>query len=221
MYKRHIVIDLEFTPIPKRFQEQREIVRHEVIQIGAVLLDQDYRKISTFSTYVKPAFAVHIKPSVTRLTGITDQDVKNAPSFAQAMEKLTAWIGTEDRTRIYSWSDTDLHQFRGECALKGIPFPNSMGRWLDFQKVYGRLIGSRHQLSLKKAVLSANGQFFGTLAHTALYDAIATAELLIMTVSGSVHGQKMCKGCTVIAAPQTFTTTIGELYGAQLAKFLT
>ena len=155
------------------------------------------------------------------MTGITDQDVKNAPSFAQAMEKLTAWIGTEDRTRIYSWSDTDLHQFRGECALKGIPFPNSMGRWLDFQKVYGRLIGSRHQLSLKKAVLSANGQFFGTLAHTALYDAIATAELLIMTVSGSVHGQKMCEGCTVIAAPQTFTTTIGELYGAQLAKFLT
>ena len=52
MYKRHIVIDLEFTPIPKRFQEQREIVRHEVIQIGADLLDQDYRKITTFSTYV-------------------------------------------------------------------------------------------------------------------------------------------------------------------------
>lgn len=220
MYERHIVIDLEFTPIPKSCTAQREIVRNEMIQIGAVLLDSNYRKISTFSTYVKPEFAIHVKPSVTKLTGITDMDLENAPSLAEAMDKLTAWIGTDKKTRIYSWSNTDLYQMEDECYLKGIPFPECMYRWMDFQKVYGRLIGYRHQLSLKNAVTSANGQFIGAQAHTALYDAMATAELLIMTTSKEEFTQRTKSIRALLSPSPKCSTTIGELYGAKLAKFL-
>lgn len=220
MYERHVVIDLEFTPIPKSCAAQREIVRNEIIQIGAVLLDSNYRKISTFSTYVKPEFVIHVKPSVTKLTGITDMDLENAPSLAEAMDKLTAWIGTDKKTRIYSWSNTDLYQMEDECYLKSIPFPECMYRWMDFQKVYGRLIGYRHQLSLKNAVTSANGQFIGTQAHTALYDAMATAELLIMTTSKEEFTQRTKSIRDLLSPSPTCSTTIGELYGAKLAKFL-
>lgn len=220
MYERHVVIDLEFTPIPKSYTAQREIVRHEIIQIGAVMLDSNYRKISTFSTYVKPEFAHSVKPSVTRLTGITDFDLEHAPSLAEAMDKLIGWIGLDKRTRIYSWSNTDLYQLEDECYLKGIDFPECMYRWMDFQKVYGRLIGCRHQMSLKNAVVSANGQFTGTQAHTALYDAMATAELLIMTTSKEEF-TKRTKGIReLLAPPKKCSTTIGELYGAQLVRFL-
>lgn len=220
MYERHVVIDLEFTPIPKSYTAQREVVRHEIIQIGAVMLDSNYRKISTFSTYIRPVFADKIKPSVTRLTGITDLDLVNAPALGEAMDKLVAWIDSDKRTRIYSWSNTDLYQLEDECYLKGIDFPKCMYRWMDFQKVYGRLIGYRHQLSLKNAVVSANGQFVGTQAHTALYDAMATAELLIMTTSKEEF-TKRTKGIRELLAPQKkCSTTIGELYGAQLARFL-
>ena len=220
MYERHVVIDLEFTPIPKSCPAQREIVRNEIIQIGAVLLDSNYRKISTFSTYVKPEFAAHVKPSVTKLTGITDMDLENAPVLAEAMDKLTAWIGNDKKTRIYSWSNTDLYQMEDECFLKGIPFPECMYRWMDFQKVYGRLIGYRHQLSLKNAVTSANGQFIGAQAHTALYDAMATAELLIMTTSKEEFTKRTKNIRDLLSPPQKCCTTIGELYGAKLAKFL-
>lgn len=220
MYERHVVIDLEFTPIPKSYTAQREIVRHEIIQIGAVMLDSNYRKISTFSTYVKPEFAHSVKPSVTRLTGITDLDLEHAPSLAEAMNKLVGWIGLDKRTRIYSWSNTDLYQLEDECYLKGIDFPECMYRWMDFQKVYGRLIGCRHQMSLKNAVVSANGQFLGSSAHTALYDAMATAELLILTTSKEEF-TKRTKGIReLLAPPKKCSTTIGELYGAQLARFL-
>lgn len=221
MYERHIVIDLEFTPIPKNCGAQREIVKNEIIQIGAVMLDSNYRKISTFSTYVKPEFAYSVKPSVTKLTGITDLDLENAPSLAEAMEKLVSWIGTKYKTRIYSWSTTDLYQMEDECYLKRITFPTCMYRWMDFQKVYGRLIGYRHQLSLKNAVVSANGQFVGTQAHTALYDAMATAELLIMTTSKEEFTNRTKGIREMLAPPKKCCTTIGELYGAQLAKFLT
>lgn len=38
MYERHVVIDFEFTPIPKIYDKERKIVKNEIIQIGAVLL---------------------------------------------------------------------------------------------------------------------------------------------------------------------------------------
>lgn len=218
-YERHVVIDFEFTPIPKKCAAQREIVRHEIIQIGAVLLDANYRKISTFSTYVKPEFAYHVKPSVTKLTGITDLDLENAPSLAEAIDMLVGWIGSDKKTRIYSWSNTDLFQLEDECYLKGIQFPQCMYRWMDFQRLYGYLLGYRHQLSLKDAVMSANGQFLGA-AHTALYDALATAELLIITTSKEEFAKRTKGIRDLLAPPKKCSTTIGELYGTQLARFL-
>ena len=221
-YQKHVIIDLEFTPVPKKFAEQRQVVKFETIQIGAVLLDRNYRKISTFSTYIKPALACHIKPSVSKLTGITDMDLVNAPSFAEAMEKLVAWIGEGEKIRIYSWSKTDLHQMQGECRIKNVEFPTCMSRrWMDFQSVYGRLISTRQKLSLKNAVVSANGQFLGTQAHTALYDAMATAELLILTRDKEDFLQRTRTVRELLAPPKAFGSTIGEMYGTQLAKFLT
>lgn len=221
MYERHIVLDFEFTPIDKKYVEQKQIVNNEIIQIGAVLLDSNYRKISTFSTYVKPEYAAHIKPSVSKLTGITDKDLENAPSLKEAVEKMTVWIGTDKRTRVYSWSDTDLYQLEDECYLKGIPFPENMRRWMDFQAVWSRLLCTRQKLSLKNAVTSANGQFMGALAHTALYDAMATAELLIMATAKKEEFEEKTRGIrALLAPPKKCCTTIGELYGAQLAKFL-
>ena len=221
MYERHVVLDFEFTSIDQKYVEERKVVKHEIIEIGAVLLDCNYRQISRFCTYVKPEFSTHVKPSVSKLTGITDKDLENAPSLKEAIEKMTVWIGTDKRTRVYSWSDTDLHQLKNECRLKNIPFPQNMDRWLDFQAVWSKLLCTKQKLSLKNAVTSANGQFMGAQAHTALYDAMATAELLILATVKKTEFDKKTKGIKqLLAPPKACCTTIGELYGAQLAKFL-
>lgn len=183
MYTRHIVIDLEFTPIPRSFRAERKIVLNEIIQIGAVMLDENYERIGTFASFVKPQYSEHIPARITDLTGITDENATEAPTLAEAVELLADWIGYDEKTRVYSWSDTDLYQLDDECYLKGINFPVNMYRWMDFQRVYGRLIGCRQQLSLKNALGSAENQFDSENMHSALYDALQTAELLKMTVS--------------------------------------
>lgn len=190
MYTRHIVIDLEFTPIPRHFREEREIVWNEIIQIGAVMLDEHYERIGTFASYVKPCYAEHIADKITALTGIRDADVESAPDLAEALELLTEWIGFDEKTRVYSWSNTDLYQLDDECYLKGIEFPANMYRWMDFQKVYGRLIGICQKLSLKNALGSAENRFDSESMHSALYDALQTAELLQMTVSKEAFQEK-------------------------------
>lgn len=190
MYKRHIVIDLEFTTIPRRFREERAIIRDEIIQIGAVMLDEHYERIGTFASFVKPRYAEHITEKVSALTGIQDADVESAPDLTEALELLTEWIGFDEKTRIYSWSNTDLYQLDDECYLKGIEFPANMYRWMDFQKVYGRLIGIHQNLSLKNALGSAENRFDSENMHSALYDALQTAELLKMTVSKEVFSER-------------------------------
>ena len=56
MPKNHskIILDLEFNPV--RVPEIREKMRSEIIEIGAVKLDDSLREISAFDEYIKPQY---------------------------------------------------------------------------------------------------------------------------------------------------------------------
>ena len=41
-------------PIPRDFREAREIARAEIVEIGAVKLDREYRLVDRYSRFVKP-----------------------------------------------------------------------------------------------------------------------------------------------------------------------
>lgn len=53
---KYIIIDLEMNPLSKEFREERRICRNEIIQIGAVALDENYQEVGSFKTFVKPQF---------------------------------------------------------------------------------------------------------------------------------------------------------------------
>lgn len=95
---KHIVVDLEMNPVNKFFKKEREIFRTETIEIGAVVLDDNYKEIGSFMTYVKPRFNHEINHKITKLTGITYDLVENAPEFETAFHmfvdfcELRAWI---------------------------------------------------------------------------------------------------------------------------------
>lgn len=216
MYTRHIVLDTEFTPISKVHKEERSTSRFEIIQIGAVMLDAEYKEIDTFHTYVKPQYAAHIARNVSKLTGITDADVSDAPSFAEALDELFAWIGDE-RVRIYSWSLADRWQMQDESLLKGVYFPAF--RWMDLQKVYGRMLGYHGQLSLKNAALAASFDGFSDKeAHSALYDARLAAQLLVLSRDRATFERKT-KTVRELLCP-TCGACLGDLFTGMFQEYL-
>ena len=75
---QHIFLDFEMNPIPRENREAREIVLGEIIQIGAVKLNEDYQLTDRFSLNVKPEYSP-VMPHITQLTGIRQEDVENAP----------------------------------------------------------------------------------------------------------------------------------------------
>lgn len=61
-----------------------------IIEIGAIKCINDV-PAETFTTFVNPD--MHIPSNVSRLTGITDIDVRSAPQFSEIAEELMAFIG--------------------------------------------------------------------------------------------------------------------------------
>jgi Inhibitor of the KinA pathway to sporulation, predicted exonuclease len=173
----HIVIDLEMNMIEKQYRDEQKL-SSELIEIGAVRMDQDFKMLDTYQTYVLPDFGP-MDEHIIQLTGITDEMLVGAPKFREAMDDFATWVGRE-RAQFYSWSLSDIRQFQNESKFKGYTgkILDKMERnWNDFQEEFSNLLGIEKKVRLKQAVASADYEFTGD-AHTALADAVNTAEIL-------------------------------------------
>lgn len=170
---RFVVIDLEMCNVPKGAHKH---LRNELIQIGAVLLDEDMKPEDSFMTYVRPAFGF-IDNRIKKLTGISNENVKNAPDAKKALEMFIDWI-PEDAIPV-SWSDNDEHQIRTEMHYKGIEIPRFselFSVWTDCQKTFAQKIGVNRCYRLCDALAIAGVQCEDGF-HDALQDAKNTAKL--------------------------------------------
>ena len=104
----HVVIDLEMNPIKRSEKELRRQITDEVIEIGAVKLNDKFEQVGDFQCYVKPQYA-EITKHITKLTGITNETVADKDSFVKVFNDFMDWIDTKDVT-IYSWSNSDINQ---------------------------------------------------------------------------------------------------------------
>lgn len=220
MYSSHIILDFEMNPVGRDFPQVFRVMRQEIIEIGAVKLNSRLEVVSRFRCLVKPDYNPHITPYITKLTGIRFADVAEAPSLGEALELLSGWIGCGQGCRVYSWSGSDLKQLRNECDFKSIAFPSNMKRWLDFQRPFPRMMHMarrRRQLALKEAAQYFDISVDHRKAHSALYDAEITAQLLTHFLNGTYKAQTQFQVCEETTC---MTGTIGDLCGGVLAELL-
>ena len=206
----HIVIDLEMNPVKRELKDVRRFLLDEVIEFGAVKLNENYVPIEEFQCYVRPQFG-EINKHITKLTGITWETVENEKNFADSFRKFFDWIGTWDM-KIYSWSSSDIKQLKSECSYKIPDFDIKRleSQWIDIQKEFDDRIGLHSNLALKHAVGAMNRDFKGT-QHTALADAANTAAILSLMQDDEVFHETM-KPVIDLLKPQEFSESLGELY---------
>lgn len=176
----HIVVDLEMNKIAKQIRDSFKL-SSELIEIGAVKMNGAFKVIDTYQTYVSPDFG-KMDEKIIQLTGITDDKLVGAPKFAEAMDDFAKWIG-KGKTQYYSWSMSDIRQFQNEADFKGYKggiIRKMEVNWNDFQQEYSRLLGIEKKIKLKQAVAAADYEFTGA-EHTALSDAVNTAEILSLS----------------------------------------
>ena len=72
--KANVVIDIEMCVVQKEYQWKDYPYEHEIIQIGAVMMDEGYEITDEFSTYVCPQYG-RIDHFIQELTGIGDKEI--------------------------------------------------------------------------------------------------------------------------------------------------
>ena len=174
---KYAVVDLEMARVPKGYKKFGYKWCQETIQIGAVLLDEDYEIVDEFNTLVKPQYG-HIDSFIENMTGISQADVMMAPSFEEALMMFLDWLPYDD-VRCVSWSDSDPKQIVHEVIAKGIDDERLeiiFANWIDCQKTFGKKMGRENAYKLEEALIASDIVPEGR-AHDGLADAYNTALL--------------------------------------------
>ncbi|MCR5546445.1 MAG: exonuclease domain-containing protein [Lachnospiraceae bacterium] len=176
-----IFVDFEMQPVDiERFPEEYKICHTEIIEVGAVVLNDKNKEVSSFKRYVKPKYSDYIDEHIKDLTGITIKKLGHASYFEEVYADFIKWCNHYKDFMIYAWSNNDKSQLVRELELKKIPQKEKeqylFDHWKDFQKEYGTLVKAPYSLSLERALYMA-GEIFDGKAHDALYDARNTAHL--------------------------------------------
>ena len=215
---KHIFVDLEMNKIAKNFREERMVCKYEIMEIGAVMLNDQGEETDTFIRYVKPSYN-SISEYYTELTGITNAMVENGPDFKRAIEEFYAWIGEGDY-KIYSWSDSDPNQLKRESELKNEQtscVADMLAHWVDYQKEFDDLLGVERKVGLKDA-LNAIGVDFEGKQHDAFWDARNTAEIFRLSLDKKRFDEAMKPITDLFKPKKTMGTSLGELFSSEFAN---
>lgn len=207
---QNIFIDLEMHPIPRSYTDEREICSQEVIEVGAVKLNEQNEEIDSFCEFVKPAYVSKIYSKFKKLTGITTEDILDAAPLSDVLPRFIDWCG--DDYTIFSWSDSDIWQFLNETRLKGLENLDGLtymyNHWRDFQQEFCELLRLEKVMNLGRAVTLAGLDFSGR-EHDGLADA-RTTSLLYVESRDSKSFDRLRK--LVIDVFSSHTFTMGDMF---------
>ena len=122
-----VVFDLETTGL--------DLVKDRIIQISYIKVWPDGRE-KRENFLVNPE--VHIIPLITNLTGISDEDVKDKPTFKQLAKKLSDEFSGCDFAGFNS-NHFDIPLLAEEFLRAGIDFDFSKCRLIDAQTIFHKM----------------------------------------------------------------------------------
>ncbi|MBR2953990.1 MAG: exonuclease domain-containing protein [Clostridia bacterium] len=98
-----VIMDLEWN---NSFNKLTQKFMNEIIEIGAVKLDEELNEVSTFSELIRPVISKKLRSRIKNLTNISNEEVRTGGTFEEVIKEFEEWVG--DDAVVMSWGDTDL-----------------------------------------------------------------------------------------------------------------
>lgn len=209
-----VFMDLEMKPIEKDFKAERRICPHEVIEFGAVMLNERWEECSSFVRVVKPQYGP-VPPRYEELTGVTNAMTLEADEFPEVLLAFSAWCQPADV--IYAWSGSDYRQLKLESRLKStLAYLQPLeDRWADYQRLFTDKLDLSRELSLEQAVNICGLSFEGHM-HDALWDARNTAAVYRIAEDPVAFQEKLAPLRENINTKTAPTTSMASLLADKL-----
>ncbi|HAG04423.1 MAG TPA: exonuclease [Lachnospiraceae bacterium] len=150
--------------------------RFEIIQIGAVTVDEEYHITKEYEQLIKPRIYPRIHPYVEKITGLTTSVFKNQPHFEEVYPEFREFIGNDEVLGV--WGSSDI-----KALFRNLSFYNMTGegliiKYTDIQAMATKALQYKNGvIGLKNAVDACNLEIDRPF-HNALDDAWYTAKVL-------------------------------------------
>ncbi|MBR6647603.1 MAG: exonuclease domain-containing protein, partial [Clostridia bacterium] len=167
----YVIMDLEWN---NSYSKIKKTFVNEILEIGAVMVDEDLEVIDTFSVIIRSQLIKKLSGRVKNLTHITNEDMCSGVSFQKAVADFSKWIGSKNCVFL-SWGNSDIRvlydNFSMFCGIKGIPF---LTQYVDLQKYCQEFIvnASNQQIGLMNAAVEMGIDISGCSFHRALEDSL-------------------------------------------------
>lgn len=184
---KYIVYDLEFnqkdnSPVEAENGSldtkitNRSDMPFEIIQIGALKLDDNLETISTFNSLVRPTLYKSIHPFIESLTKITNDMVDSCEDFVSVYENFLKFIGA-DEVVFCVWGAADIKELIRNIKFHNLP-TEYISKYIDIQKYASKYLKTpnKDRIGLRNAIEFLNIPIEGEF-HDAFNDAHYTAEI--------------------------------------------
>lgn len=173
----YIIFDLEWN---NAYNYSTGKGMNEIIEIGAVKLDEKLNIVDTFKQLIKPKISKKLTGRFKNLTHITADEINEyGIPFQKAIEDFAFWSGKE--SIFMSWSNSDLYvltdNFKKFMGTTSIDF---MTKYVDMQKYCQAFLDDlgRNQISLAHCAERFNITVDTENLHRALEDCYLSAKCL-------------------------------------------
>jgi DNA polymerase III subunit epsilon len=186
-HARFVVFDLETTGLAR--------ASARICEVGAVRIEALEQR-ATFETLVAPG--VPLPAPIGRLTGLSDEQLRQAPRVATALRRFSSFAGdsvlvAHNARFDVGFVDRELVRLTGKRLAATV---------IDTVPLARRLLGGR----VRRTSLASLSFFFGTAVtpcHRALADAQATAEVLLALIGlAQERGARTVADLEELAAPR-------------------
>ena len=107
----YIVLDLEWNQSNNGTEEETPNLLFEVIEIGAVKLNDKYVMIDEFSQLIKPEVYHEMHQITSRLIHLQMKELERGKPFQEVAGNFLDWCGTEEYM-FCTWGSLDLTELQ-------------------------------------------------------------------------------------------------------------
>ena len=173
----YIFLDLEWN---SAYCHRKEKFVNEIIEIGAVKLNENFESVSTFTQTIRSQLTKRLASRFKNLTNISNDEMRKGVSFNEALKAFRLWCG-EDFI-LLTWSNSDIYALLENCRLFADCGMLKIDKYVDFQKYVQcelQLRGKEitNQISLLNAAIEFNLSTENFAFHRALDDSKVCAEI--------------------------------------------
>lgn len=176
--KMYIVFDLEWNQSPQGKENSIEELPFEIIEIGAVKMDEQLCIVSEYHQLISPKVYKQMHYKISEVTHMDMGELKrNGGEFESVISEFITWCG--DDYVFCTWGPMDVTELQRNMKYYNLNIPFTMPLlYYDVQKLYALLRGNTKSKPSLDTAVEEMGVMEERPFHRALDDAYYTGRVL-------------------------------------------